>query len=72
MTRKSEIINSIMAMLKPKGPKLCEYFVESREHPGKWNRQGEILTKEQCLKMPARKHYFIRIVRAERSPNSYV
>lgn len=54
---KSQIINTIRAMLDPRPEALV--FREVEGGNTKFEHQGKVYTEAQCLKMPAKRYVFV-------------
>lgn len=64
MSEKKEIINRILIRLGLRTQKLpLALFISSRTDPGKWNYQGKIMTRDECLQIPAEKSVFVNFKR---------
>jgi hypothetical protein len=59
MSQRQQIINEIRAQLDTR-PKLAKAFLQDSENPDLFRElpDGPLLTKNSCLKIPARRHLF--------------
>ena len=60
MSRRIQLMNEIREALDPR-PKIYKSFIQSTKNPTLFSSDpgGKLMTKKDCLNIPARGHFFI-------------